>query len=62
MTIGTNQIITDNGNLIAIDIPVIDGYKYPTEDLIELKIVLDSWNIGCVYQTCIGKNKYNTYS
>lgn len=39
------------------DISIIESiYKYPTKDFILLKELLDSWNVECVYQTCIGKN------
>lgn len=44
----------------ATDITIIESiYKYPTEDSILLKELLDSWNVECVYQTCIGKNNLN---
>jgi len=55
----TIDYFQNNDNLISVDIPVVEGYKYPTEDLIILKNLLDTWNLGCVYQTCIGKVNYN---
>ncbi|CAI6353215.1 unnamed protein product [Macrosiphum euphorbiae] len=49
----TIDYFQSNDNLISVDIPVVEGYKYPTEDLIILKKLLDKWNMGCVYQTGI---------
>lgn len=47
--------------IATTDISIIEGiYKFPTEDFILLKELLDSWNVECVYQTCISKNHLNT--
>lgn len=55
---GTIDYFQNNDSILSVNIPVV-GYKYPTENLIPLKNILDTWNMGCVYQTCIGKVKYN---
>lgn len=38
------------------NIPIIHNYNYPIDDLPKLKQLLEQWNLGCVYETCIGRN------
>jgi hypothetical protein len=41
---------------------VVSDYNYPVEDLLKMQNLFGSWELKCVYQTCVGKKIAINYS